>query len=69
MGLTKSGVRTLNFKRVNLRLFKELLDEISWEEVHRDKGSRTNWLLFDEAFLRAQELSTAQNKKADRGDR
>ena len=26
--LTKSGVRTPNFRRVNLRLFKELLDEI-----------------------------------------
>ena len=28
VNLTKSGVRTPNFRRVNLRLFKELLDEI-----------------------------------------
>ena len=29
MGLAKCGVMTLNFKRVNIRLFKELLDEVS----------------------------------------
>jgi len=27
MGLAKCGVMTLNFKRVNIRLFKELLEE------------------------------------------
>ena len=36
--LAKSGVRTLKFRRANFRLCKELLDEISWEEVLRDKG-------------------------------
>lgn len=39
MGLAKSGVRTLKFKGVNFRLFKELLNKISWEEVLRDKGA------------------------------
>jgi len=39
MGLAKSGVRILNFRRANLRLFEELLDEISWEAVLRDKGT------------------------------
>lgn len=29
MGLIKGGVGALNFKKVNFRLFKELLDEIS----------------------------------------
>jgi len=42
--------------RVNFRLFKELLDEISWEEDLRDKGVEERWLLFMDAFLKAQEL-------------
>lgn len=33
VGLAKSEVRTLNF-----RVFKELLNETSWEAVLRDKG-------------------------------
>jgi len=37
MGTAKSKVRTLNFRRVNFGLFKELLDEISWEPVLRFK--------------------------------
>lgn len=31
VGLTKSGVSTLNFRKENLRLFKEFLDEIPWK--------------------------------------
>jgi len=63
MGLAKSGVRTLNFRRVNFRLLKVLLDEISWEEVFRNKGVEQGWLLFKDAFLRAQVLSIPQKRK------
>jgi len=69
VGLAKCGVRTLNFRRVNLRLFKELLVAISWEAVLRDKGVEQSWLLFKDAFLRVQELSITQNKKVSRGGR
>lgn len=31
--------RTLNFRTAKFRLLKEFLDEISWEEVFRDKGA------------------------------
>jgi len=34
-GLAKSRVRTLNFRRANFQLFKELLDEIPWEAFFR----------------------------------
>ena len=66
-GLAKSGVRTLNSG--NFRLFKELFVETSWEADLRDKGLEESWLLFKDAFLRAQELSVPQNKKAGRGGR
>jgi len=60
VGLTRSGVKTLNFVRVKFRLFKELLDKIPWEAVLRDKGVKESWLLFKDAFLRTQELSVPQ---------
>ena len=67
-GLAKSGVRTLKFKRVNFRLFNELLKKISWEEVLRDKGVEQSRLLIEDAFLRAQELSIPRNKNAQTGE-
>jgi len=69
IGLGKSGVRTLNSGRVNFRLFKELLDEISWETVLRDKGVEESRLFFKDTILRAQEISIPQNKKVGKGGR
>jgi len=63
MGLAKSGIRTLKFGRVNFRLFKELLAKISWDAVLKDKDVEESWLLFKDAFLRAQELSVPLNRK------
>lgn len=68
-GLAKRGVRTLKFKGLNFRLFKELLNKISWEEVLRDKGAEQSSVLCEDAFLRGQELSILQNKNAGGGDR
>ena len=69
MGLAKSGVRTLNFGRTNFNLYKELLAKIPWDAVLKDKDVEESWLLFKDAFLRAQELSVPLNKKAGRGGR
>lgn len=63
VGLTKSGVWTLNFERVNFRLFKELLDEISWETVLTNKGTEQKRQHFKNIFLRVKDLSILQNKK------
>ena len=64
MGTAKSKVRTLNFRRVNFGLFKELLDEISWEPVLRFKWMVQCWQHFKNPVLRAQELSITQYKKS-----
>lgn len=52
VGLIKRGAGTPNF-----RLFKEVLNEIPWETVLRDKGAEQKWQLLKDAFLKAQELS------------
>ena len=41
-GLAKSGVRTLNFRRANFKLFKELLAKIPWNAVLKDKDVEEN---------------------------
>jgi len=43
VGLTKSRVRTLNFRRVNFQLFKELLNGIPWETFFRNTGMKQSW--------------------------
>jgi len=42
VGLAKSGVRTLNFGRANFKLFKELLAQIPWDAVLKDKDVEEN---------------------------
>ena len=46
-----------------------MLNEVFWEEVLRGRRVEQNWLLFKDAFLRMQELSIPQNKKAGKGGR
>lgn len=55
--------------KVNFWLFKELLDEIPWETVLRDKRMEQSQQLFKNTFLRAKELSILQRKKSSRGGR
>lgn len=65
----QSRVRTLNFRRANFCLLKELLDEISrwnllisrWETVQQNKWTQPSWHLFKDNFLQAWELSIIQN--------
>ena len=66
MGQVKSRARTLDFRRANFQLFKELVDEPPWETVLRDKGAEQTWQLFKDIFLRAHELFLPICKKSDK---
>lgn len=57
MGQVKSKAKTLNFRRLNFQLFRELQDETSRETALRDKVAEQSWQLFKHTFLGAQELS------------
>lgn len=69
MGLAEDGIRILHIRRVNFSLLKELLDKVSWEELLKNEGVEQSWLLSKVSFMRLQELSIPQNKKAGRGGR
>lgn len=62
MGLAKSKVGALNFRRVNSQ-FKELMDEI-WDAVLSDRGTDQSWQL--NTSLRGQEFSIPMCNKSSR---
>ncbi|GAB0186222.1 mitochondrial enolase superfamily member 1 [Grus japonensis] len=64
MGQVKSKGRTLNFRKANFQLFKELVNRTPWETALRDKGAEQSWQIFKDPFHRAQELSIPRCKKS-----
>ncbi|KAK4818274.1 hypothetical protein QYF61_009992 [Mycteria americana] len=64
MGQAKSKVRTLNFRKANFQLFKELVNRTPWETALRDKGAEQSWQIFKDTFHTAQELSIPRCKKS-----
>ena len=69
VGLTKGGVRTLNFGRANFKLFNGSLAMIPWNAVIKDKDVEESWPLFKDALLKAREVSIPLNRKVGRRDR
>ncbi|KFQ20168.1 hypothetical protein N332_09221, partial [Mesitornis unicolor] len=59
-------VRTLNFRKANFQLFKELVNRTPWQMALKDKGAEQSWQIFKEAFHREQELSIPKCKKSGR---
>ena len=66
LGIMKSIVRTLNFRRANLQLFKEIVRRTPWETVLRDRGTEQSWQVFKDVFHREQELSIPKCMKLGR---
>ncbi|GAB0178027.1 hypothetical protein GRJ2_000268000 [Grus japonensis] len=66
MGQLRSRIRTLNFRRTNFQLFKELVDGTPWETALRNKGAEQSYQLFKDVFLRMQKLSIPTYKKSEK---
>lgn len=56
-GPVKSKVKTLNYRRVNVQLLKELVDGSPWETALSDNWAEDSWQLFKDVFLKVQKLS------------
>ncbi|KGL74422.1 hypothetical protein N309_09388, partial [Tinamus guttatus] len=57
-------IATLDFKRANFDLFRELLGGIPWARVLEGKGVQESWLLFKHHFLQAQDPCIPIRKKS-----
>ncbi|KFZ54394.1 hypothetical protein N338_05423, partial [Podiceps cristatus] len=70
MGITKSIVSALNFRKAKFHLFKEIVRRTHWEMVLRDRGTEQSWQIFKEVICRAQQLSIPRcNESGKEGKR
>ncbi|KFO74885.1 hypothetical protein N303_15516, partial [Cuculus canorus] len=56
MAQARRTVRTLNFRKADFQLFKDLLGRTPWDMVLRDKGAEQSWQIFKYAFHKATTL-------------
>ena len=66
---TISRIKTLDFRRANFDLFKELLGGIPWVRALESRGVQDSWLLFKHHFLHTQDQCIAPSKKSGKGGR
>ena len=65
--LTRS--KTLDLRRADFALFKELLGGIPWARALEGRGVQECWSLFKHHFLHAHERSIPLRKKSRKGGR
>jgi len=64
-----SRIKTLDLRRADFGLFKELLAEIPWARALEGRGVQDCWSLFKCHFLHAQEQCIPLRKKSSKGGR
>jgi len=69
MGKARSVVRTLNFRKPNFQLFKDLVRRMPLETVLSGKGAEQSLQFFKDAFHRAQKPSVPRYTKSGKEGR
>jgi len=64
-----SRIKTLDFRRDNIGLFKDLLGQIPWVVALEGRGVQESWSLFKHHFLHAQNRCIPLRKKSSKGGR
>jgi len=64
-----SRIKTLDLRRANFGLFKELLRGVPWARALKGRGVHEIWSLFNHHFLHAQEWCIPLRKKSSKGGR
>jgi len=64
-----SMIKTLDLRRADFGLFKELLGGIPWARALKGRGVHECWSLFKRHFLHAQEQCIPLRKKWSKGGR
>jgi len=64
-----SRIKTLDFRRANFGLFKDLLGGIPWVRALEGRGVQESWSLFKRHFLHAQDQCIPLRKKSSKGGR
>jgi len=64
-----SRIKTLDFRRANFGLFKDLCGGIPWVRALEGRGVQESWLLFKCHFLHTQDWCIPLSKKSSNGGR
>ncbi|KFV16061.1 hypothetical protein N340_10026, partial [Tauraco erythrolophus] len=60
---------TLDFRRADLGLFRDLLARVQWDEALEGRGAQESWLIFKDHLLQAQEWCIPTKRKSGRNTR
>ncbi|KFV20185.1 hypothetical protein N340_14281, partial [Tauraco erythrolophus] len=60
---------TLDFRRADFGLFRDLLTRVQWDEALKGRGVQESWLIFKDHLLQAQEWCIPTNRKSGRNTR
>ncbi|KFV13526.1 hypothetical protein N340_11889, partial [Tauraco erythrolophus] len=55
---------TLDFRRADFGLFRDLLSRVQWDEALEGRGARESWLIFKDHLLQAQERCIPTKRKS-----
>ena len=59
-----SKVTTLDFRRADFGLFRDLLSGVPWDKALEGRGAQESWLIFKYHLLQAQEQCISAKRKA-----
>ena len=65
----RSKLTTLDFRRADLSLLRDLLDRISWDKALEGRGAQDSWSVFKDHLLLAQERCIPTKRNSDRNSR
>uniref|UniRef100_A0A8B9PGQ4 Reverse transcriptase domain-containing protein n=1 Tax=Apteryx owenii TaxID=8824 RepID=A0A8B9PGQ4_APTOW len=68
-GRALSKIATLDFRRANFGLFRDLLRGIPWVRALEGRGVQESWLIFKHHLLQAQERCIPMSRKSSKGGR
>ncbi|KFV15062.1 hypothetical protein N340_07525, partial [Tauraco erythrolophus] len=60
---------TLDFRRGDFNLFRDLLSRVQWDEALQGRRAQKSWLIFKDHFLQAQEQCVPTKRKSGRNTR
>jgi len=63
-----SKLTTLDFRRADFDLFRDLLSRVPWDKALEERGAQESWLIFKDHLLQAQERCIPTKRKPGRND-
>ncbi|KAK4826209.1 hypothetical protein QYF61_006153 [Mycteria americana] len=64
-----SKLTTLDFRRADFGLFRDLLGRAPWDKALEARGAQESWLIFKDHLLQAQERCTPTTRKSSKNAR